>query len=167
MPRPSRSEVIWLIGPSIDYVPLSKGLYALIDAADIPLCVNRTWTLLSGKGRFYATTGNGAERISMHRMFLNPPVGLTPDHRNGNGLDNRRSNLRPATASQNATNRPVSTRSTTGLKGVRKAGERRQAVITVPGTASRKKLGYFPTKEDAYAAYCSAAREHHGDFARV
>lgn len=94
-----------------------------------------------------------------------PPGPL--DHRNGVRADNRLSNLRLATPSQNMWNMGVSKRSTSGLKGAywHKRERRWQAVIG----AGRKSisLGYFATKEEAHAAYARAAAIHHGEFARL
>ncbi|WP_298962360.1 HNH endonuclease [uncultured Methylobacterium sp.] len=88
------------------------------------------------------------------------------DHRDGDGMNNAMSNLRPATSSQNKSNQRVRRDNTTGFKGVSvKAGSAGfQAKIT-----HKKKqihIGYFPTAEAAHEAYVAKAKELFGEFAR-
>lgn len=88
------------------------------------------------------------------------------DHVNGNGLDNRKANLRIATSQQNKANRQVRHDSVTGLKGVtwNRAAQQWMARITV----NRKclYLGCFKNPMDAHRAYLVAAEKHFGEFAR-
>jgi hypothetical protein len=94
------------------------------------------------------------------------PHGLTIDHTNGNTGDNRISNLRLASDSENSYHRKRRSDNRTGHKGVyqRENGKYR-ACITVK--KQKVNLGTFDTSEEAYAAYCEAARRLHGDFARL
>jgi Demerecviridae HNH endonuclease len=140
----------------------------------------------TGGGRFKAGTVAGCsngryreiwidgERYSEHRIAWMWMMGSFPreqiDHKNLNKKDNRWTNLREATISQNAMNRP--TRARSGAKGVnfivngKKAGRKRwRAVITEGGKIHR--LGTFLTREEAKAAYDAAAARLHGEFARV
>ncbi len=93
------------------------------------------------------------------------PLGMTVDHINGDKGDNRIANLRLATDSENSCHRPKKSDNISGCKGVyqRENGKYR-AVIT--SKKQRISLGTFNTKEEAYAAYCEAARRLHGKFAR-
>lgn len=92
-----------------------------------------------------------------------PRIGI--DHINRDSTDDRIENLRLATKSQNMANTEIKSTNTSGLKGVSwyKATSKWRARITVKG--KKVYLGYFGTPEEAHAAYCKAAREHHGDFA--
>src|ERR1043165_3940616 len=85
------------------------------------------------------------------------------DHIDGNGLNNRRSNLRLATYAQSSMNRGRNIKNSSGYKGVDLKDGKWRAEIQV----SRKKvyLGRFSTPEEAYAAYCEAAKKYHGEFA--
>lgn len=87
------------------------------------------------------------------------------DHVDGDKLNNKLSNLRPATKAQNAMNAKVRRDNISGYKGVFKAGLVWRAAIYVEGKAVS--LGRFPTPAEAGAAYERAAREFFGDFARV
>lgn len=108
----------------------------------------------------------------MHRVILSRMMGrpLLPkeqvDHINLNPLDNRRANLRLATNSQNQHNRRKYKNNTSGYKGVfwHKKNKRWTAGIRLSG--KRIYLGSFSTAELAYKAYCDAAKELHGEFAR-
>lgn len=111
------------------------------------------------------------KRYLSHRLAWLITYGAWPktqiDHINGQVDDNRLVNLRLATQSENLYNTRLRRNNTSGFKGVvwRASCGRWQARITVGG--DRKSLGHFLTPEEAYAAYCRAAAELHGDFANV
>jgi len=102
----------------------------------------------------------------LHRFLFNAG-DLEIDHANGNGLDNRRENLRVATNGQNVCNQGIRRSNTAGFKGVswyKRAGKWRASI----GLAGKKRhLGLYDTAEAAHAAYCRAALELHGTFART
>jgi hypothetical protein len=145
-------------------IALSTGGFALIDRADLSLIAGRTWRaakLGRGSHTLYAVVGSwnpktkGVRLILMHRLILKARPGQNVDHVNGNGLDNRRRNLRFATHTQNMMNR----RSYSGYKGVSFESRigRWRARITVNGIT--QSLGYFTTEHGAARAYNKAARE--------
>lgn len=95
------------------------------------------------------------------------------DHINGDPSDNRISNLRHSTQSQNMGNRKISKNNRSGYKGVRKRTDcdRWEAAIEMTGSAGRRNrksryLGSFKTPQQAHAAYVAAAKEYFGEFAR-
>src|SRR3546814_3106867 len=100
--------------------------------------------------------------LMMHRLIMNAPRGVEVDHINGNGLDNRRENLRLASTSQNQMNRKR-TRSACGFKGVtfNKGCGKWQAQIKRAG--KNIYLGLHETPERASAAYKGAAKILFGD----
>lgn len=152
---------ILVIGPSIAYIPLTMGHYALIDAEDIDLlCGN--WSAKTCKNAVYAHANRNGKMITLHRFLLGYPNSFV-DHKNRNGLDNRRANLRFSTPNQNHWNRKISVASKTGLKGVHKEYNKWVALINVHG--KRHRLGMFSNPEDAHKAYCEAAVKLHGEFA--
>ena len=87
------------------------------------------------------------------------------DHRQPPKSDNRLSNLRPATHSQNLCHQGLKAHSTTGIKGV--YFDKRAEAFVARLTTSKQTLwlGQFPNKEEAGAAYDIAAIKHHGEFA--
>src|SRR5439155_14683191 len=96
-------------------VPLTHGRVALIDLVDLPLITGHCWWAENRDRVWYARAWIGGREVYMHRLLI--PHSRV-DHRNSNGLDNRRSNLRSATNTQNRWNSRVQRRNTTGFKGV-------------------------------------------------
>lgn len=148
-------------------IPLTRGLYAVIDLEDYALVSRFKWRAMKSKGSFYARAylpGNKA--LAMHRLIAKTARGQWPDHRDGNTLNNRRSNLRIATRSQNNANRSGSGK--TPFKGVRRnphstANAKRVWLARVAGIY----LGGYETSEEAARAYDTKARELYGEFACV
>lgn len=140
----------------------------LIDSKDYDRVSQFTWTVRNERGRRYVVRTTRENRtIRLHRFINETPDGLDTDHINGNGLDNRRSNLRAATRSQNNANQRARS-GTSPLKGVYRhynSGVKQwRAAIRIDGR--RKYLGLFRTPEEAHTAYCVAARVLFGHFAR-
>lgn len=104
-----------------------------------------------------------------HRLACFYVSGKYPDyevdHKDGNPSRNPFSNLRPATHSQNSKNRKLNQNSSLRTKGVTKNHKGYKARIQVNGL--RIHLGTFKTKEEAAAAYATAAQKYFGEFARV
>lgn len=100
---------------------LSTGDICLVDDSDIPWVTRHRWGRMGGQGRYVARTvrADGKKTtVYLHRLLAGAP-GLEVDHINGNPLDNRRANLRPATRSQNEQNkRGVQATSVSGIRGV-------------------------------------------------
>lgn len=157
-----------MIASAVVHIPLTRGLFALVDAADAASVRAHKWfaVMPSAKShRWYAARVVNGVRVFMHRVIAQTPSGLFTDHINGNGLDNRRSNLRTCTLSQNQCNKCVG-RGSNRYRGVRRAGPNRfSAVIQKNGRS--KYLGSFLTETDAARAYNAAAIELHGEFATL
>ena len=102
----------------------------------------------------------------MHREIMNAPEGLVVDHINRNGLDNRKVNLRLATAMQNVWNskRNVNTDSSK-YKGVSWDKNKHKWRASIGIDRKTKHLGYFEDEKMAAKAYDKAAKEHRGEFA--
>ena len=93
-------------------IPLTQGKFAIVDPEDYERLANYKWFLSMSPTSSYAArwqrcrAGGLRKKIWMHREVIDIPKHMLCDHINGNGLDNRRTNLRPATISQNLCNRP-------------------------------------------------------------
>jgi len=152
-------------------IPLTRGMRALVDDADGHLAAFRWYANPRSDGLFYARRderhGSKKKVVYLHREVLGVDVGLEVDHKNGDTLDCRRENLRPATHQQNSRN--VTTKRS--FKGVDfKQNDRRknkpwQARIKLSGRT--KFLGYYETAEAAARAYDQAAVAAFGDFAKL
>lgn len=109
--------------------------------------------------------GRYHRQIFMHKEILSVEKGLQVDHINRNILDNRRSNLRPATPSQNQINRVALSNNTSGFKGVSfdSKSDKWRAYLIKDG--DQLNLGFYTAKEDAAKAYNVKAVELFGEFA--
>lgn len=151
---------------SVAYVSLTRGLESVIDSDDVQLVAGRRWYAEQKRDRItYARSASWvdgkAKMVGLHNLIISGAQCV--DHRNGDGLDNRRANLRVATFADNARNARLRKDNTSGFKGVKRAGSRWYAQIRV--NAKRLHLGSFATPEEAHAAYCRAATQHFGAFA--
>lgn len=156
-------------------IPLSKrgkSEYETIVSPEDKDLAEFNWTVLMlAKNRTFYSYRKENRKISilMHRVIMESMLerklkkGEWVDHINGDGLDNRRENLRLATPSQNMQNVGKRSHNTSGYKGVSSCGSRWRATIRVNG--KQKHLGVFATPELAHAAYCESADKLHGDFA--
>lgn len=147
-------------------IPLTKGKVALVDDADFEAVNAFKWYVTKAGRRFYAARGSKV-RIYMHRFLMGPRVPGV-DHRDGDGLNNQRENLRPATTAQNAQAfRSEKIGATSIYRGVRVRRHLRNAKWTAEIKVSGKKihLGYFILETDAARAYDVASRKYFGEFA--
>jgi hypothetical protein len=106
----------------------------------------------------------------MHREILKL-AGIEPskntDHKNGSGLDNRLNNLRRATYSENRQNSRLCNKNTSGFRGVDYHKYQKKWAARIGANGTRRCIGYFDSAEEAGAAYDLAAKELHGEFARL
>lgn len=121
-----------------------------------------TWYVLHGM-----QWGGKVKQFRLHREILEAPPGVEVDHINGDGLDNRRENLRFSNRQGNNCNKPAYKTNTSGYKGVSLHRKTGGWVAQIQVNKMKRALGIFPTPELAHAAYCKAAAELHGEFARV
>ena len=150
-------------------IPLTYGFSCVVDAIDVDLA-DLTWSA-RGRARPYARHRKWHHKDTfIHRIILERKLGrpLTPgeivDHVDGDVLNNRRSNLRLATHTDNMRNRKLQVNNKSGYTGVRIRRSRWVAEIRVNG--KKIHLGYFDNAEDAYKAYQNAASKYFGEFAR-
>lgn len=134
-------------------VKLSNGMEALVSDEDYERVAQYRWHAMPvNRGRVYAihtvNDGQHTRSVYLHRFIMDAPDGMMVDHRNGNGLDNQRDNLRIVTRSQNLHNRkPVPGR----YRGVVKHNGRWLARISVGN--KKRHLGTFATPEQAALAW--------------
>lgn len=158
---------------------LTKGKVAKVDDEDFDKLNSRRWCAHKTKGgRWYAQAShivNGKFKgLPMHRFIMNTPDDMVCDHINGDSLDNRKSNLRNCTRSQNAMNRGslrgsqykgiyLNTHSRPGAEGKVLKYAYWKACIIVGG--KRISLGSYKAEIEAAKVYDEAAKKYHGEFA--
>jgi hypothetical protein len=154
--------------PGAIEIDLTHGKCAIIDVGDYRRIAPYRWYAARAgkKGTWYARGTVNGRTIWLHRFIMRPGRGLDVDHRLGNTLDNRRSQLRVCTRAQNLANRAVGLKSATAIKGVHRHSNGRQFVAYIQKEYKRHYLGTFPTADAARAAYTAASRLLQGEFAR-
>jgi len=143
-------------------IPLTRGKVAIVDDADYEFLSQSTWHAWWSGSRWYALDGH---RRYMHRVIL----GLTRfcdkgDHKDGDGLNNQRCNLRIATNSQNAANSKLRSTNRSGFRGV-VWSVKESKWIAVIGPNIR--IGCFSQREQAAIAYNEEAIKRYGEFAKL
>ena len=148
-------------------IPIGKlgKLKATVDDEDYPLLSRIKWQIHRTGKKVYAAVQNGrggdSQFISMHRLIMAVGNKRQVDHKDGDGLNNQKDNLRIATCSQNGANKVLNGNNKTGFKGVRFYKRTKMFIAT----AGKIHLGYFKTAELAATAYDKAATARWGRFA--
>lgn len=154
-------------------IKLVGGGVALVDDDAVELIGKFKWRLqVDQRGVRYAvyrTRKHGQQiHIQMHRFILGLTDGIPlVDHQNGDGLDNRRENLRVATVSQNQANVGLRSDNVSGFKGVCWLNRERRWLAFIQVNGRRIRLGRYQGKVDAAIAYDLAAIRFFGGFART
>lgn len=154
-------------------IQLTQGMVALVEDDDYEYLAQFKWCAQRSRNTFYAMRHspclNGiSTTIKMHSEIMDTPKGMQVDHRNGNGLDNRRKeNLRVCTGSQNQHNRRKNSNNTSGYKGVYWYKQRGKWRARIEFNGKEISLGYYTDAVQAARAYDEAARKHHGEFANL
>jgi hypothetical protein len=145
-------------------IPLTQGQVALIDDEDYPYLAKYSWKTHKDHNIYYARGIINGKRVLMHRIITQAQRGIHIDHINGNGLDNRKNNLRVASGAENQRNQHT-TRGKSKYKGVcwNKNSSKWQAKISFNNKDIH--IGYFKEEEDAANAYDKRAIELFGEFA--
>lgn len=152
-------------------IELTQGKVARVDDSDFEEQNRWKWRALKGRYTWYAVRDAGRrplrKSIRMHRVLCQAPAGVAVDHRDGDGLNNQRHNLRPASDAQNGANRRKSVNNTSGYKGVTWYAPSGQWQVQIEVNQRGIHLGRFDELIDAALAYDAGARKHFGEFARL
>ena len=159
------------IDGDVAYIQLTKGYEAVIDTSDVHLVDGFNWCADVHLNTVYALRrdySNGCRKvIRMHRVLLCEPEGLEVDHKDGNGLNNRRLNLRLAEAVQNKRNTKIARHNTSGFKGVTFHKQTGKWHAQIQHFGRHISLGLHKSPEAAHEAYCNGSSQYHGDFGRT
>lgn len=156
----------------VEEIPLTQGKAAIVDAVDFEWLSQWKWCAYRDGKTWYARRSGRSQdgkriTVSMHREILDAHPGVEVDHRNADGLDNRRVNLRLATKAENGRNRLTPINNTSGYKGVYWHERHRKWYAQITVEKKRAHLGHFDSAEDAARAYDKVAKEVYGDFANT
>ena len=147
-------------------IKLTQRKVALVDDEDYETLNKFKWYAKKMvNGSFYAGRRKNGKHVYLHSEIMPAADGMETDHRDNDGLNCQRGNLRNCTHIQNTMNRRMSSSSTSRFKGVswHKRDKRWQASIRV--NKELKHLGYFHFLKEAALAYNEAAVKHFGEFA--
>lgn len=152
-------------------IPLSQGKVAIVDAADFDFLNQWKWSAILMRGshnhRYYAVrtvcVAGKQTAIQMHRVLMEATSGQYVDHRDNDGLNNRRRNLRLCTNQQNSLNHP-------GHHAGRRSSQFKGVYWQAPNKKWRarfrgKHVGIFASEQEAARAYDRAAYAFSPDFA--
>ncbi len=145
---------------------LATGEAVSVDDRDLEWAEDFSWRRLLNRrdGRGSKTYVMNGEGRLIHRLLTNAPPHLQVDHIDGDGLNNRRQNLRLSTRSQNACNRGKQLNNTSGYKNVYWSKQAGKWLAAVKTNQRMQNLGLYETKEEAHSVVCKARRLLHGDF---
>jgi hypothetical protein len=185
VPKPIERALVWIVllyrrlryGYEYRLIPLTQGEYAKVDPEDYEWLMQYNWTAIRKENSWYATRSMSvlgkSVQCYMHRMIMfysNPNFEIRNtkqfvDHKNHDGRDNRKANLRIATAKQNCWNRNVRRGSSSKYIGVSWLESRSKWQVTAYIGGKSRFIGYFEDEETAARAYDAAVLGERGEFA--
>jgi len=145
------SSIIWL----------TQNKYSIVDNEDYQRISQYKWRY--NKNAYALAHPN----YRLHRLIMLASHGEYVDHINGDGLDNRKANLRLCTNAENCRNTKLSRNSTSGYKGVARHPNTTKWRAYIVRDNKQIHLGLYENKDDAARAYNAAAIKYHGEFARL
>lgn len=165
-----RSLIDFFIEVAMKLIKLTQDRWVMVDDEDYHWLMQWKWHAKKGRTTYYAVSGTnitgkpGKHGIRMHRFILNTPDDKEVDHKNHNGLDNRRRNIRNCTVAENQHNQRPQAGGTSRFKGVCrwKGGKWVAGIYT---NNKRVHLGIYGTEHGAAIAYDNHAQQLWGGFA--
>jgi hypothetical protein len=155
-------------------IKLTQGMVAKIDDEDFDIVSKIKWQAEKRGGHYYArgvisTFQRRSKKVYMHRLIMNAKPNDIVDHKNIDGLNNQRGNLRICTIAQNNRNRSSAAGARSKFLGVDLAGRPNNKRWRAAICHQRKRIciGHFDNEEEAAAAYNTYALKLHGEFARL
>lgn len=156
------AQKIRVVG-AVAYIALKGGEVTIFDAADVDIVAQYRWHASREDHTSYAATnvrkpGGQFTRLKLHRLLLDPPPGMHVDHKNANGLDNRRENISVVTPTANSQRLQTNTSGFVGVR-LRKGCSKWLAQIKISGRT--RHLGYFTDPLAAAKTYDAAVLRYH------
>ena len=148
-------------------INLTQGKVALVDEEDFIILSSVRWYCVRFRGKFYAQGMIDGKPVYMHRFIVKANRRFDIDHKDGNGLNNRKSNLRACTKSQNQGNRGTASHNTSGFKGVSAHPSFKGFRAFIRKNGIQQHIGIFQTASQAAREYDKKAKELFGEFAKT
>jgi hypothetical protein len=136
-----------------------------VDDDDYEKLKNYNWKLHHGYVFRHNPRNHKQRSIYLHREIMNTPKGMCTDHKDGDKLNNQKSNLRICNYSQNNANQKLRKQNTSGYKGVSWHIRYKTWKANIRVNNKMIFLGSFKTPEEAYKKYCEASVLYRGEFA--
>jgi len=159
-----RPHLVRALAEGAKLIPLTQGHFAIVDASDFEWLNQYKWHVKKDKNKYYAESQKNGKNIKMHRLITCAPEHLFVDHRDHNGLNNRRWNLRLCTRAENMHNQRPQQGGTSKYKGVCRNKRARKYVSQIGMNGTRKTIGYFDDEIEAAISYDLKAMELFGEF---
>jgi hypothetical protein len=148
-------------------IPLTQGRFALINDEDALKVLPYKWRVIQNRyvvGRLGGSSKN--HEVRLHRLIMDAPTNMDVDHKNHDGFDNQKSNLRICTTSQNLANqRPQKRKLTSKYKGVSWGSQRKKWQAAIKQFGKKIFIGRFDDEKKAAKAYNDMAMKLFGEFA--
>jgi len=144
---------------------LTQGKFAQVDDEDYEYLNQWKWHAYKSRNTYYAIRTENRSQIRMHRVIMNTPSNLEVDHKDHNGLNCQRTNMRNCTRMQNARNM-IQKRSNSNYIGVHYRKDRNKYLAYFEN-GKKIYLGYFKTAIEAALKRDKAVKEHYGEFANL
>lgn len=149
-------------------IELINGKYTLVDDEDYRSLCGYKWRYFANKsGNVYVYTSLNNRTIYMHREIMKTPPNMQVDHRNHNGFDNRKSNLRNCTGGQNNANSIKKPNTSSRWRGICFIKTTKKWMAKIQSNKKVTYIGIFEKEKDAAMAWDKYARKLHGEFARL
>ncbi len=149
----------------VRFIPLTRGKFAIVDAEDYEWLSKYKWHINICRRNSYALRSKNRRKCAMHREITNAPDGMLVDHIDGNGLNNRKSNLRLCNHAQNARNSRPYRNGSSKYKGVSFDQYAKKWKVVIENNGEQFNLGRFKDEVEAARAYDKKAAELFGEFA--
>lgn len=147
-------------------VKLTRNFFAYINDEDFDKINKYKWNAHFNGHNNYARARINNKMVYMHHFILGNPIDYI-DHKDGNGLNNMKSNLRFCTNQMNQANRKINKNNKSGYKGVSWSKEKKKWVVNI--TFNRKTIffGYYTDLISAAKKYDNEAKKLFGEFAKT
>lgn len=152
---------------NIAYIHLTKGYMAIVDADCVHLVSSYSWHVKITQTGVYAMSTINGQTTYMHQLILPLTGRALVDHKDRNGLNNRKLNLREATHSQNQMNRKQSAVFTSKHKGVYWSKRDKKWAVRIQIDKARHFVGLFENEDEAVSAYKEVSEKLHSGFTVV